>query len=56
METEDSIDTLAYIARLRDALRELVGEWDASHAHEDHRTGYTLDTGGIRMARALLED
>jgi hypothetical protein len=36
------------------ALEELIAEWDAMHADEDHRTGYTLDTGGIRMARAAI--
>ena len=36
------------------ALRELVAEWDTDHADEDHRTGYTLDTGGIAMARAAI--
>ena len=36
------------------ALQELIGEWDAVHADEDHRTGYTLDTGGISMARAAI--
>ena len=36
------------------ALEELIAEWDATHADEDHRTGYTLDTGGIRMARDAI--
>ena len=36
------------------ALEELIAEWDATHADEDHRTGYTLDTGGIRMAREAI--
>lgn len=36
------------------ALREIVAEWDTQHADEDHRTGYTLDTGGIAQARAAI--
>lgn len=36
------------------ALEELIAEWDAEHADEDHRTGYTLDTNGIRMAREAI--
>jgi len=36
------------------ALRELIGEWDETHADEDHRTGYTLDTNGVQMARAAI--
>jgi hypothetical protein len=36
------------------ALRELVAEFDSRHADEDHRTGYTLDTGGIAAARAAI--
>ena len=39
---------------LIDALSELVAEWDNAHQHEDHRTGYTADTGGIETARLLL--
>ena len=37
-----------------EALQELVAEWDARHAAEDHRSGYTLDTAGIAMARAAI--
>lgn len=36
------------------ALQELVAEFDERHAHEDHRTGYTLDTAGIAAARAAI--
>jgi hypothetical protein len=36
------------------ALGELIAEWDYRHADEDHRTGYTLDTNGVRMARAAI--
>ena len=36
------------------ALEEIVAEWDTIHAEEDHRTGYTLDTAGIAMARAAI--
>lgn len=36
------------------ALQELLAEWDARHADEDHRTGYTLDTAGIAAARAAI--
>lgn len=36
------------------ALSELVAEWDVRHADEDHRTGYTLDTGGISQARIAI--
>ena len=35
-------------------LQELVAEWDTRHAEEDHRSGYTLDTAGIAMARAAI--
>ena len=36
------------------ALLEVVAEWDARHADEDHRRGYTLDTGGIAQARVAI--
>lgn len=45
---------LAAAPDLRDALCELLAEWDAAHAHEDHRTGITPPTAGIEMARDAL--
>ena len=45
---------IAAAPELLEALQELVAEWDARHAAEDHRSGYTLDTAGIAMARAAI--
>ena len=39
---------------MRVACSELVAEWDADHEHEDHRTGFTPETDGVRMARAAI--
>ena len=39
---------------LAEALDEVVAEWDAARAEEDHRTGITQDTGGIALARIAL--
>ena len=36
------------------ALSELISEWDEQHAEEDHRTGYTLETYGMVLARAAI--
>ena len=50
-------DDAALVAAAPDllaALLEVVAEWDARHADEDHRSGYTLDTGGIAQARAAI--
>lgn len=45
---------IAAAPELLAALQELVAEWDARHADEDHRTGYTLDTWGVQLARAAI--
>ena len=53
--TPADLNLIAAAPALLATLAELVAEWDALHADEDHKTGYTLDTGGIIAARALLE-
>ncbi len=50
----DDAALVAAAPELLAALLEVVGEWDSSHADEDHRSGYTLDTGGISQARAAI--
>ena len=52
--TDDAARLIAAAPDLLDALMEIVAEWDTRHADEDHRTGYTLDTGGIAQARAVI--
>ena len=47
-------DLIAAAPALLDALSELVGEWDALREGETHRTGYTLDTYGVQLARAAI--
>ena len=47
-------DLLSAAPEMLEALSELVAEWDALHADETHRTGYTLDTLGIQLARAAI--
>lgn len=37
------------------ALRELVEEQEERNRNENHRTGYTPDSGGISLARTILE-
>ena len=45
---------IAAAPELLNALQELVAEWDTRNAAEDHRSGYTLGTAGIAMARAAI--
>ena len=45
---------IAQAPALLEALQELVAEWDAQHADQDHRTGYTLDTYGVQLARSAI--
>ena len=52
--TDDAARLIAAAPDMLEALLEVVGEWDSSHADEDHRSGYTLDTGGISQARAAI--
>jgi hypothetical protein len=40
---------------MREAILELLAEWDSKHKREDHRTGYTLDTYGIQLARQAVK-
>jgi hypothetical protein len=41
---------------LRSAIVELLAEADSKREGEDHRSGYTLDTYGIQLARQALEN
>ena len=41
---------------LRSAIVELLAEIDAKRQGEDHRSGYTLNTYGIQLARQALEN
>ena len=54
LTADQSARLIAAAPDLLAALEELIAEWDAKHADEDYRTGYTLDTGGIRMARDAI--
>ena len=53
-EATDNARLIAAAPDMLAALLEVVAEWDAHHADEDHRSGYTLDTGGIAQARAAI--
>jgi hypothetical protein len=53
-ETAQAVAMIEAAPDLLAALLEVVGEWDSSHADEDHRSGYTLDTGGISQARTAI--
>ena len=46
---------IAAAPTLLEACSELLAEWDADHADEDHRTGITPETYGIQLIRQAIK-